>query len=109
MYKTITLDDIYRIETDENYFTLKKKITTFSEKLKKDVTRDESWYFPNLSQCLTVYLKDAPKACETVKEMLEKVLEIEKTVNLIRAQVRHLEDVKEEIGNIATEHPKNEK
>lgn len=79
----IQLDNNYRIETDANNYTLIKEENTgeiHKETGKETISKDQ-WYFPKLNQCLSKYLNESVKGAESVKELLEKVNEVEAKIN----------------------------
>lgn len=80
------LDENYRIETDTNNFTLVYESKTFDEKKKKEVTSKDEWHYPDLKTALIKYVNQCLKPCESIKEVLIRISELEKSLTTPKGQ-----------------------
>lgn len=79
----VQLDNSYRIETDANNYTLIKEERTGEIHIKtgEETISKDQWYFPKLNQCLSKYFNESIKGAESVKELLERVNEVESKIS----------------------------
>jgi hypothetical protein len=78
VHSIIKLDELYTLEMEPSNFVLRyaKPTGEKTEKGKEIVSKD-TWYYPRLSQALKTYINASVKPCEDVKEMYEKLIELE--------------------------------
>ena len=79
---TIKLDSEFSIKIDSQNYTLQlsrsKEITKNGET--KTVTESETFYYPDLQSSLRCYLRESLRPCESIRDVLNKIDEVHKTI-----------------------------
>lgn len=76
------LDENYYLDSDSNQWILRKEevTDTFNEKTGKYMMNKDTWYFPKITQALSRYLDDTLKGSENVTTVLERIKEVEESI-----------------------------
>lgn len=84
MIERIVLDDLYTISCDKESCTLYyEKEKGINDKTNNAIYERSQWYYPNLKLALSNYLLKSASNSSTIKEVLERISEVENKISNI--------------------------